>query len=240
MALPWFGLLTLLLLKVNRSPQAWWIWLPTVCLLGLGLVLSRTLAFIPSEPLDLLNQMFVALALGIAAVWLTSPYLVRHSRFRTLLGMLLSLAAFSLLAGAVQLDWTAELSLNAVFLAFLAVFVVVMMVALGLAGFTCRRSFRPMRFALCLLGCSLASWIALASPWLAFAWIMSDGNVSWLETLASLLVLSGVSYGTLLPFLVLSFANPLFRERLKQVLHLPEASHASAPTLAGVSEAALN
>ena len=37
---------------------------------------------------------------------------------------------------------------------------------------------------------------------------------------AVVLVVSGISFGSLLPFLVLAFVNGLYRERLKGLLHL--------------------
>ena len=42
-------------------------------------------------------------------------------------------------------------------------------------------------------------------------------------------IISAVSFGLLLPFLLLSFANAFYRERLKEVLRLADDPPPSAP-----------
>jgi hypothetical protein len=53
-------------------------------------------------------------------------------------------------------------------------------------------------------------------------------------------VSTGITFGVMLPFLVLSFANNLYRERLKGLLHLggAEAPPVVTPPLSAVPEAA--
>jgi hypothetical protein len=70
----------------------------------------------------------------------------------------------------------------------------------------------------------LALWLVMLTPFFAFAMIVSGGRLPWQEFFVVVLVLTAAGFVTLFPFLVLSSANSLFRERLKVLLHVkPEA-----------------
>jgi hypothetical protein len=53
---------------------------------------------------------------------------------------------------------------------------------------------------------------------------MSRGNVPVMALLAVAGVATGITFGTVLPFLVLSFVNQFYRERLKALLHLGDTA----------------
>ena len=65
----------------------------------------------------------------------------------------------------------------------------------------------------------LALWLVILTPFFAFAMIVSGGQLPWQEFFIGILIMTAVSFGVLLPFLILSSANSLFRERLKLLLH---------------------
>ena len=88
--------------------------------------------------------------------------------------------------------------------------------AMALCGLACRWRRRP--WWLCL-------WLFLSLPvvWVAVSVLLhflcrSSADFALFRVLGPVIVM--VTYATLLPFLVLSRANALFRERLKNLLHL--------------------
>jgi hypothetical protein len=67
-------------------------------------------------------------------------------------------------------------------------------------------------------------------PFFAIAVMASSGGIPWSEFFIPVLAVATANYATLLPFLILSSANPFFRERLKALLHVkPEAPPVIAP-----------
>jgi hypothetical protein len=101
----------------------------------------------------------------------------------------------------------------------LAISVLVVAAAVLLAGLACRGRYRPQGLYLWIFLSLLALWLVILMPFFAFAMIVSGGQLPWQEFFLMVLVLTAVSFGVLLPFLVLSSANSLFRERLKLLLH---------------------
>jgi len=71
-------------------------------------------------------------------------------------------------------------------------------------------------------------FVWITAGWLAFCVVMSmaAGHGPWLQMALAWLMVSGVTFGVLLPFLVLSFANGLYRERLKDLLRLEDPAQA--------------
>jgi hypothetical protein len=102
----------------------------------------------------------------------------------------------------------------------LALSILVISVAMALAGLACRGRYRPLGFYLWLLASLFVVWLVMVAPFFGFAIIASGGQVPWSEFFIGILIVTAVSFGMLLPFLVLSSANSLFRERLKLLLHL--------------------
>ena len=81
-ALPWLAILLLLVFKPNRFTRAWWILAPVACLTwGVGF-LPDFWPSMGSQVADVMHDLIVALAFGVAAVWLLSAYF--KSRFRIL------------------------------------------------------------------------------------------------------------------------------------------------------------
>ena len=249
--LPWLAILALLALKPNRNWSAWWIWLPLAGLvagwhrLELGLQSSNTG---PSEGrLGVLLAIPIALVFGLAALWLMASYLGGH-RFRTFLGMLAVLVVFIVFSFAATAGWglvleplmglvdprhcagsagTGERALP--FLVPLALLALTVAAAMALSGLACRG--RPRQWLLCLcLFLSLPTvWVAASSLLHFLCWIASSSGADYRLLLMGLPVVV-ITFGTLLPFLVLSWVNALFRERLKALFQL-EPLQKSAPVV---------
>jgi hypothetical protein len=233
--LPWLAILVLLALKPNRGWSPWWIWLPLGGLAAgwhcLELALQSSRTGLPDGVLEILLDVPVALAFGLAALWLLASHLGRRHRFLTFLGTLAVLVVFTVFSFAATAGWglvvepvmglldprrcTATAGVGEMALPFLVLpvlLVLVVVTAMALSGLACRWRHRPWWFCLWLFLSLLAAWVA-ASALLHFLCRMAV-----FLRIGPFMV--AVMFATLLPFLVLSWVNPLFRERLKALLHL--------------------
>jgi hypothetical protein len=218
--LPWLAILLLLLVKSNRCGRAWWIWLPLGCVAVMMQLSQSAFEFLPSGTSDIFLELVGSLVIGVAAVWLLAPQLARSQRILTFLCFAPTLAGFSLFSCWVRQDWNDDGAIMALgMLVPLAISVFVISLALTLAGLACRGRYRPLGFYLWLLASLFVVWLVIVAPFFGLAMIVSGGQLPWQEFFLMVLVLTAVSFGMLLPFLILSSANSLFRERLKLLLH---------------------
>ncbi len=223
--LPWLLALGLLALKRNRTPRAWWIWLPLGCSVALVSFVPMLFDFLPSDPLNLFSETAGALVFGVAGVWLVSPYLAGKHRALTFLGMLFTLVVISLVAFAIRLDWGDQWPQNFAYLVFLVVVGAVLAVALSLAGLACRRRYRPLWLTVWLTLWLAIIWTVIIASLVLFVTMMgAQGEIPWGGIAQAILIIAGASLVVTLPFLIFSFAHPFFRERLKELLRMGEAS----------------
>ncbi len=223
-ALPWLATLLLLVFKPNRFLRAWWILAPLACLTcGIGF-LPDFWPSMPSQLGEVLHDLVVALAFGLAAVWLLSTYLKSRFRILNVLGFLLVLEGFSLVILLFTQDWN-ELGVEAVQIGIgLVVCAAVIPVATGLAGLLCRRRYRPLVLCAGLLLMLLGLWVLVMLPLFLIETAGRGQNVPVGEFVPPVLIMTSLCFGILLPFLLLSFSNSLFRERLIQLLRLAPES----------------
>jgi hypothetical protein len=218
--LPWLVILGLLALKPNRRAAAWLIWLPLGCVVGF------TLAPLPILPegASFFLDVVAALAVGLAAVWLTTSYLRQQHRLLTFLGVLLALTGFSVMA-AVAKQGASLLAVESLQIGIvLAAGILASAAALSLGGLICRGRYRPARLCLWLLVSLAFIWLLIAAPLFLIAVIALGESISWNEFFIPVLGIAAGNFALLLPFLILSSANPFYRERLKALLHVrPEA-----------------
>jgi hypothetical protein len=214
-----FALLLLLLPKRNRSVQALWVAAPVAFSLAVASLLWAIPGVGSDAPAGLLD-VFGATAFGLGAAWLLSPYLKRRHRFLTFLGILVTMELVGVLVYVVARQWSRD-GVPTEMLIGVALFGSLISMAIILAGRSCRGRFGRLRL-------SLWSLVWVTSGWLAFLVVMSvaAGHGPWLQMVMAWLMVSGVTFGVLLPFLVLSFANGFHRERLKELLRLEDPAQA--------------
>jgi hypothetical protein len=222
--LPWLAILALLMLKPNRCASAWWVLVPLGCVVAVTSAPEWAPALLPSSQFELFVDLIAALGFGLAAVWLLSSYLGWKHRMLAFLGMVLAQGGFSLLAYALRQGWEdiepAMLALGM----FLAVSVLVISVAMSLAGLMCRGRYGWLRLSLWLIAALVAVWLLVIGPFLIIMLLVQGGNFLLSALFGFVGVTVGITLGVLLPFLVLSFANGFYRERLKGLLHLGRAA----------------
>jgi hypothetical protein len=222
---PWLGVLALLLLPANRSGRAWWVWLPLLCVAGMGLALPSALTFLPSEPREILGRMMAGLGFGFAAVLLLAPHIRRAHSLLTLLTTVIALVAISSIA-LVLSEGVGELERVIFSGIILGASSLALMVAMHLAGVVLRRKYRPLTFSLGTLAGLVLLWSCIVAPF---------ATTFELQTaLASVLLAAGINYAIVLPFLMLATFSPLFAERLATLLHLTGPACPSIPLPADV------
>jgi hypothetical protein len=237
LVLPWLAVLALFALKPNRSIHAWWVWLPLGGVYGLAMGLPWLLERLFEFQLGLHASLASCQVFGLAALWLLSACLGGKHRLLAFLGMLISLAAFSALALA-QTEWTDWMFDSELFwpvfsyiCLMMTCWVLVYALALSLTGWCCRRQFRPVPFLLWLV-----LWLSLGSlggaALMAAYSLTHGGEVGGRDFVLGLGIQISVNFLTLCPFLILSFASSFYRERLKRMLNMADATPAPAPIAA--------
>ena len=229
--LPWLVVLALLALPSNRNARAWWIWLPLVIL-----VLPAAGLETDDEGLSLSVQAAGAAGFGLAAIWLLGASLARRGRTVSIILMTLAFAAVSLLALAVSpltelLEGLIEWQSVALFylILFWMVGGIVFAGALNLTGWRCRQRFSRLRVSLWLPFWLWVMWFVAGGLVVCVATMIFREHFDWNGLLIGPAVLALASFATTLPFLILSFTNAFYRERIKALLRLP-AESASPPT----------
>jgi len=222
--LPWLLVLALLMLKPNRCASAWWIWVPLACVGGVACAPDSVLELLPSSGIEIFLDLIGALGFGLAAVWLLSSYLGWKHRMLAFLGILLAQGVFSSLAYLIRQGWEG-LGVETLGMGvFLAVGVLVISLALTLAGLVCRGHYGCLRLSLWLIAVLVVLWPVVVVPVLIIAMLVSGSNVPLMAGLVFVAGAIGITFGVLLPFLLLSFVNGFYRERLKGLLHLGRAA----------------
>jgi hypothetical protein len=218
--LPWLAILGLLLLKPNRCASAWWIWVPLGCVARVASLPQSLLEPLPSPVWEMFLELIGALGFGLAAVWLVSSYLGWKHRMLAFFGILLVLGVTSLLAFVGAEGWEGLGPNLAAVGITLMVSVVVISVAVSLAGLMCRGRYGWLRLSLWLIVALVAVWMLVIGPFFIIAVVSGGGGAPASAMFAAGGVAAGFTFGVLLPFLALSFANRFYRERLKGLLHL--------------------
>ena len=223
---PWLVILGLFLLKPNRCRQAWWVWLPLLAVAGLGLDVVKCTWPPDEESRETVQSMLMALGFGWAGMLLlapSAPWLRKLGRFGCLL---LGLGVFALLGLALSRDWgqgiLSEL-MDVVCAVMLQFLIFALAAALSFAGWSARRRFTTPGFLGWVLLWLIVVWLALIIPCVALS-ALGRG-----VALAGVLAIAGlgslVSFVVTLLFLTLGAANPLYRQRLRQLVVPPEPTN---------------
>jgi hypothetical protein len=225
--LPWLLiLLPLFLFRPNRCSTAWWIWLPVV----LSAVVGITVYGLLTRNERSLPQVVGSFIVGLAAVWLLMPFLGSRHRIVAFFKTLPVLVGFSLLAFVPTLlgDGGGWIDVRPYLAALLAVVGLVATLALTFGGLSVRRRFGRIRLLSWLVVWILLAWTVIAIPFLIMASLESNNN--WGEAFLSILLISGITLALLLPLVLLSFFQPLYRARFLDWLKVPQADPSAGAT----------
>jgi hypothetical protein len=233
--LPWLVALGLLALPSNRNARAWWIWAPLVVVALLGFGVEAAFDAESNDGLSYIVQAVCAAGFGLTAIWLLGAGLARRCRALGIVLVALAFAAVSLLAFAVSPAGEQMRDLSGrepLLLLYLLLFWIagglVYAGALNLTGRMCRKRFTRVRVSLRLPFWLWVMWIVAGGLLGGVVTLVSGSHFDWPDFAVGSVVLTLVSFGVILPFLILSFACPFYRDRLKSLLRLPPPETASA------------
>jgi hypothetical protein len=216
--LPWLLLLAAFVLcKENRRWPALWILLPVVIfrLLWAGFT---ALSKIPSDTSALFVAIINCILTGFVLNWLLAERIGNRNRFVTwllawlvfILALAMTLFTLGIRMEAFQVSVTTVLTVGILLLSF------------ALAGFMCRKKFRPVRFSLWM-----ALWVLLTTSafFIGVAAIQAMMiDYSFMRLLLQVLMVSLVYalllIAAMLPFEIVLFVNHFWRKRFDSVFRL--------------------
>lgn len=221
-------ILALVLPKSNRNRHVLLIFVPLM-IVNLLWLAFKEVANVSASSAVQFGTVLQSMAVGTAALWLTGGYFKGHGG---LARFLLSFGTVVLVADLGVLSYSVEFS-NETFL-FLTLFVfltLTVLAAIALTRAVCKGRYRPTRFMLWLaLWMLLGSMLAMFGFFIVGSLIMSSGLSRSQFSQALLMIIIGGPvlglglYVLNLPFMILAFVNPFFRERLCDCLCLKPAS----------------
>jgi hypothetical protein len=229
LALPWLVLLGLFAVRHNRTGQAWWIWLPLLVTAGLptALQLFENRLALSEGVVEIGPPLLAAAAFGLAALWLLAPILARRPWPLVFLGAMTILMGFGGIAliAAADLD-SLPTTLGLCFL--LAPVMLGLTLALTLAGLLSRKRFSTLRLSVWAFLWLMAGWLGVSAPFYLIALVTSSEAPRGMLLLAPV-ALGLVNFGVLLPYLILSGTNGLYRQRLRDLFGPREAAPLPPP-----------
>ena len=211
--------LAILLVRANRDPRVLLIFIPIFLIHMLWSPFQPILGA-PSEVLEVLRVLIDALAIGMAMLWLLAYKLGNRNRFVSFLLVLVVLVATTLVAIVSYQAWPSI----AAFQIFVIQAIVTMLLVFVLTGWRCRKRYGPFRFMLWLaLWTMVISLVGTITNFLISVG-SSDPAKELIRQMPQVLLLALIFaiciYVLNLPFMVLAFVMPFFRERFYAYFHL--------------------
>ena len=213
--------LTILLVRENRYPRVLLIFIP-IFLVRLLWSWFQPILGAPSDVLEVLGTMVDAFLVALAVLWLLAYMLGNRNRILTFLLALCVLMAVNFIGIVSVQTWSSQAGLNLLIIQALGI--VTLLLVFFLAGWYCRRQYGPWRFMLWL-----ALWIVVISivAFLIF-FLIAVGRTGPVEeiirqipqVLIAALIFAICLYMLNLPFMILAFISPFFRERFYAYFHL--------------------
>jgi len=213
--------LAILLVRDNRDPRVLLIFVP-IFLVRLLWSRFQPILGAPSDVLEVFRVLIDALVLGIAMLWLLAYKLGNRNRFVSFLLALVVLVAVTVVAVVSYQAWSSQAAFQIFVIQALGI--VTMLLVFVLAGWRCRKRYGPWRFML---------WLALWTMVISLVgmitfFLISEGPSDPAKELIRQIpgvLLVGLIFAICiyllnLPFMILAFVTPFFRERFYAYFHL--------------------
>jgi len=219
----WLALILVLVLpKSNRDRRALLIIVPLV-FVNLLWLLFKKVSGMSSSDAQQFDMLFQSMAIGIAVLWLIVHKFGGSNGF---VRFCLSLGILAVVAGLGTLSYhtgfSGETSLFLVLLVFMSI---ILLLAMTAAGWLCKRQYLPVRYMLWLGLCTLfGSAVAMIGVFIIGMLFIFPGQpklMSVIFDVAGVGLIFGVCLYVLnLPYMILAFRSPFFRERFYACLRL--------------------
>ncbi len=207
------------LFRANRSGKALLILVPlfVVNILWIGV---KKATGMPSSTAGMFDVMLNSFAIGLATVWLVSHKLAGLNRFVIFL-LSLIVMVFVYVLGIFSfggLEFTSE---TIVVTVFFCIVTAATFLAFVLAGWRCRRRYTALRFMLWLAGGCIAVCVVAMLAYALTAFIIMAATMGQSIPMSTLfiqvpligLLVGGILYLLLLPYMILVLNSDLFRQR---------------------------
>jgi len=215
-------ILVLVLPKSNHNRQAMLIIVPLV-FVNLLWLLFKKLSGMSSSDAQQFDILFQSMAIGIAVLWLIAPKFGGSNGF---VRFCMSVGILAVVAGLGTLSYYTGFSgETAVCLVLLVFMSIVLLLALTVAGWLCKRRYLPVRYMLWLGLCTLfGSVAAMLGFFIVGTLFIFPGQVKLVSMIFEVagvgLALGTCLYVLNLPYMILAFYSPFFRERFFACLNL--------------------
>lgn len=220
----WLALiLAVVIPKANHSLHVLWIFVPLV-ILNLLYLAFKQISNASSSSAVQFDTLFQSMVIGIAVLWLTANYLEKLGgavRFFFSFGTVVIITSLGTLSYA---GFSRDTFL---FLVLFAVITLALLIAIAVSSILCRRRYKPGRFMLWLGLWILVGSILAVSVFYTVLILATGTEPSWSDFPQMILMLAvpGLIFGVFLyvlnlPFMILGFAHPFFRERFCVCLRL--------------------
>ncbi|MHC4122116.1 MAG: hypothetical protein ACYSSI_00965 [Planctomycetota bacterium] len=228
-----FIVLVLVLVKANRNPRAWLIFIPLLIINLFWTVLKKIMPF-PSSALAIFDQLFASITVGISVLWLLSHKISNRHGFITFLRALVIIAVLCIV-GVISYSGLTFSKDTVGYVIIIAVLTLVMLLAFVLTSRRCRKRYSNLRFMLWLFVWTIVMCITFMLGVVVIMMILNDIPVTWISMLLqgsiTGLVLGGCLYVIMFPFMILALRSSFFRERLCTCLHLKSMSKTISPVV---------
>lgn len=222
-----FLLLAFILIKENRNGRALAILIPLVAV-NLFWIAIKKLTGMPSLSIAIFDVLFNSFTVGLAIVWLISHRFAGSNRFAVLvLSLIIMMLTFAVaIVGFKGIDFDEEVLQMSILFGASAVAV---MLSLVMAGLNCSRRYGAVKFMLWLgLWCVVLGSVAMVAFFIA-AVIFAAAQGGHIDIASQLLqvavmglVLGGILYVLVLPYMILVLNNDMFRQRFYGCFRLRE------------------
>jgi len=211
--------LAILLVRANRDPRVLLIFIP-IFLIRLLWLLFLPILGVPSSVLVVFGMLVDALVAGIAVLWLLAYKLGNRNRSVSFLLALIVLVAATIVAIVSYQAWLSGVDFE--ILVVQALGIVTMLLVFVLAGWCCRKRYGPWRFMLWLaLWTMVISLVGMSTFFLISVRPSGRELIQQIpEVLVAGLIFAICIYMLNLPFMILAFVTPFFRERFYAYFHL--------------------
>jgi peptidoglycan/LPS O-acetylase OafA/YrhL len=233
----WLALILVFVLpKSNRNRRALLIIAPLVVVNLLWLLFKKAMGM-PSSAAQQFDMLFQSISISIAVMWLIVHKLGNRNRFVTFLRALALMAVIGLV-GAISYFGPnfSQQTIGAIIMLTISAFVILL--GFVLAGRRCRIRYSGLRFMLYLALWTVAVCLACTLVFYSVTFSIVQVTVP-ISTILLLALVVGLIFGACLyvinlPFMILAFYSPFFRERFFACLRLK-----SMPTIEAQSNTRL-
>ena len=230
---PWLVVIPFLFIKGNRNRQALMVMIPlfaiALILMLIWVALRILLEDMPGA--GAVIQIPIWLLLGVTVLWLVSYKLGSASRVAAFFGAAAIMAGvgFAIVVCTAVLKFSVLAAVEAIASGIAYGFLsVAMLLGLMFAGLFCRTRYTAVRFTLWLLSVFVGVCLAVSLPFAAFAALFSAffeesfaaAAIPFVTILGVGCVIGLALFAILMPFMILTFASGLYRERFYDVFRL--------------------